>query len=116
MGAVLEFTLHLIFVDFDPVFVALDRALVLGLHLSGLCLSELNLLLHQSGILFKVDVLVVQFVFSLVKLVLHLVKLLDDFDLVKFEFFLLFVDHLFFLLDKGPRRLNLVLKSYLFSF
>lgn len=67
LGAVFELSLHLILVDLDPVFVSLHGALVLYLHLTGLSLSKFDLLLHQSTILFKVDVFVVEFVFTGVK-------------------------------------------------
>ena len=116
MTSVLEFTLHLVFVNLDPVFVSLHSPLVLGLHLCGLCLCELNLLLHEGTILLEVDVLVVQFIFALVKLALELIVLLSDFNALHFELLLLLVEDLLLLTYKVSLRLNLVLKSNLLAF
>jgi len=84
--------------------------------LTGFCLSELDLLLHQGRILLKVDVLVVQLVLLRLQLSSHLIILLRELQLLHFIFFFLLVELLLFHTDHVPLRLNLVLKSDLLAF
>ena len=91
LGTIFQLSLHLFLINLNPVFVPLDSALVLRLHLGSLCLSELNLLLHQGAVFLEVDVLVVQLVLALVQLRLQFVLLLGDLDLLELILLLQFV-------------------------
>ena len=115
MSTIFELSLHLFLINLDTVFIPLDCALVLHLHLAGLSLSKFDLLLHQCTILFEVDVFVVEFVLTVVKFLLHIVVALRDFDLFELEFFALLVQDLVFLSNEILLGLNLILKSDLLT-
>jgi len=116
LATILKLTLHLILVNLDPILISLDGALVLSLHLSGFSFSELNLLLHQSAILLKVNVLVVQLILSLIQFTFKFIVSFKNFNTFEFILFFCLINVLLFLHDKVALRFNLVLKSDLFSF
>jgi len=68
LRSILQLSGHLILINLDPVLVSLDSALVLSLHLGCLGLGKLDLLVHQSSILLKVDILMIELVLSLIQL------------------------------------------------
>ena len=116
LTTILKLTLHLILVNLDPILVSLHSALVLNLHLGGLCLSKFDLLLHECAIFLEVDVLVIQLILSLIKFTLKLIFLLHNFNALKFILFLCLINVLLFLHDKVALGFDLVLESDLFSF
>jgi len=111
LAAVFELPLHLLFVDLDPVFVTLNCAVILSLHLSGLRFSKFDLLLHKCCIFLIIDVLVIQLIFFTFKFASKLVILFLNLHPVHFIFFLGLIEYFFFLLDQVSLRLNLVLES-----
>ena len=111
LGSVLQLSGHLVLIDLDSVLVALDRALILGLHLCRLRLSKLDLLGHEGSVLLKVDILVVQFVLSLIKLALDVREFLAELYPLQLKLFLVLVEGLLLLGHEAPLRLNLVVQG-----
>jgi len=111
LRSIFDLSLHLIFINFDSIFIPCDSAIVCFLQFCSFRFSKLDLLLQESLFLFVIDVLGVELVLLAIKLLLQVVVLLSKSISLTFVLLLEVSDLLFLLSNRVLLRLNLIFKS-----